>query len=81
MQGTKIKIKQPSREINSKSRLRLVKNKRNLPRNFLYAESGGPPLKEYKQSRAEHKQVLILIPLKEKFPKILLIYLRNSEVQ
>ena len=33
----------------------------------LYAESGSPPLKEYKQSWAEHKQVLILIPLKEKF--------------
>ena len=45
----------PSRETNSPSKL-WYKNKKVLPRNPPYAESGGPPSKEYKQSRAEHSK-------------------------
>jgi len=55
VQGTKIKIQTPSREINSPSRL-WCKNKKFCKETFLNAESGGPPSKEYKQSRAEHSK-------------------------
>ena len=56
MQGTKIKVKQTQQ--GNKLKVRTVnKNKRKkLPKNFLYAKSGGPPLKEYKQSTAEQSK-------------------------
>ena len=56
MQGTKIKIKQPSREINSKSQPVREYKKKDFTQEFLYAKSGGPPSKEYKQSQAEQSK-------------------------
>ena len=77
----KSKLNKPSREINSKSELWINKRKK-LPKNFLYAKSGGPPLKEYKQSQAEHEASPHPDPIKRIiFQNILLLNHRNPKIQ
>ena len=46
-----------------------VKNQKFCQETFLNAESGGPPLKEYKQSRAEHSKSSSWPHKKKKFRK------------
>ena len=46
--------------------------KLSLP-DFFYAEPGGPPLREYKQSMAEHEASPHPDPIKKKFFEIILI--------
>ena len=77
----KSKLNKPSRKINSKSALWISKRKK-LPENFLYAKSGGPPLKEYKQLQAEHEASPHPDPIKRIISQnILLLTHRNPKIQ